>query len=55
VTWPKRPTTKKDGLGFGLAIAWSIVEAHGGRTGAEAPGPAGATFPLTMPAAAIVS
>jgi two-component system sensor kinase FixL len=43
-------TTKKEGLGLGLAIARSIVEAHGGRIWAEDHGGRGATFRLTLPA-----
>jgi PAS domain S-box-containing protein len=45
-------TTKKDGLGLGLAIARSIVEAHGGRIWAEDHGGRGATFRMTLPALA---
>jgi PAS domain S-box-containing protein len=43
-------TTKQGGLGMGLAICRSIVEAHGGRIRAE-PVPVGACFAFTLPAA----
>ncbi|MCA1439943.1 PAS domain S-box protein [Ensifer sp. IC4062] len=42
-------TTKAEGLGMGLAICRSIIEAHGGRLWAEANEPAGAVFQFTLP------
>jgi signal transduction histidine kinase len=42
-------TTKARGLGMGLAISRSIIEAHGGRLWAKANVPRGAVFQFTLP------
>jgi len=42
-------TTKSQGLGMGLAISRSIIEAHGGRLWATANAPHGAVFQFTLP------
>ncbi len=44
-------TTKSDGLGMGLAISRSIIEAHGGRLWATSDGGAGSVFHFTLPGA----
>jgi signal transduction histidine kinase len=43
-------TTKPGGLGMGLSICRSIIEAHGGRLWVTENEPQGATFQFTMPA-----
>jgi len=43
-------TTKPGGLGLGLSICRSIIEAHGGRLWANANVPHGAIFEFTVPA-----
>ncbi|WP_245473581.1 trifunctional serine/threonine-protein kinase/ATP-binding protein/sensor histidine kinase [Bradyrhizobium zhanjiangense] len=42
-------TTKPGGLGMGLSICRTIIEAHGGRLWATAAEPRGATFRFTLP------
>jgi PAS domain S-box-containing protein len=45
-------TTKSTGLGMGLSICRSIIEAHGGRLWAEANTPCGARVVFTLPGCA---
>lgn len=44
-------TTKNSGLGMGLSICRSIIDAHGGRLWADTDAPRGAAFQFTLPAA----
>jgi PAS domain S-box-containing protein len=42
-------STKKNGMGLGLSLSRSLIEAHGGRIWAENNSGAGATFRLALP------
>jgi len=42
-------STKPDGLGMGLAICRSIIDAHNGRLWATVNHPRGAVFQFTLP------
>jgi signal transduction histidine kinase len=44
-------TTKPKGMGMGLSICRSIINAHGGRLWAEANEPRGTVFQFTLPTA----
>jgi signal transduction histidine kinase len=44
-------TTKPDGLGLGLSISRSIIEAHGGQLWASLRAPHGTAFHFTIPVA----
>lgn len=42
-------TTKSHGMGLGLSICRTIIEAHGGRIGVDPPSGGGVTFRFTVP------
>jgi signal transduction histidine kinase len=43
-------TTKAHGMGIGLAVSRTIIQAHGGRLWAAPNAPQGAIFQFTLPA-----
>src|ERR1700752_480230 len=45
-------TTKPEGMGMGLSICPSTIQAHGGRLWASSNSPRGSIFQSTLPAAA---
>ena len=47
-------TTKANGMGMGLAVSRSIIEAHGGRLWAENNPAGGATFNVTFPVSPVI-
>lgn len=48
-----RASSKPDGMGIGLPVSRTIVEAHGGKIAASNRGAGGARFDVTLPLAAI--
>ena len=48
-------TTKSRGVGMGLSICRSIIDAHGGQLWAEANEPRGTVFQFTLPAVQVGS
>jgi signal transduction histidine kinase len=47
--WSPLYTTKAKGMGFGLAVAKRLVEAHGGSINVESKLGKGSTFTVTLP------